>query len=140
MQLFVIYFSCENSQLKWTPMKKILVAEDFDTSRKLVCKLLENHGYNAVPAANGKEALDLLIDNADFDLIITDFNMPKMDGGELVEKIRLIEHYRYTPIFVLSTETNKQKKERAMEAKITAWISKPYQVNELLKYVQKALK
>ncbi|MCG8696443.1 MAG: response regulator [Bacteroidales bacterium] len=121
-------------------MKKILVAEDFDTSRKLVCNLLEKNGYIAIPAANGKEAFELIIDNHDFDLIITDFNMPKMDGGELVEKIREIDRYRYTPIFVLSTETNKQKKEKAMQAKITAWIAKPYEVNQLLKYVQKALK
>lgn len=112
--------------------------EDFNTSRQIIKKLLESLGYQVEEAADGREAL-MFFDGSQIDLVITDYNMPNMNGGELVEYIRSKEEYKYIPIFMLSTETNIEKQNRAREAKITCWIKKPFDVAEFKKLVQKVL-
>jgi two-component system chemotaxis response regulator CheY len=118
--------------------KRIVVVEDFNTSRQIIKKTLESMGYLVEEAADGREALGFF-DGSDIDLVVTDFNMPNMDGGALVEYIRGKDKYKYIPIFMLSTETNIDKQNRAKEAKITAWIRKPFEVTEFKKLVQKVL-
>ena len=118
--------------------KRIVVVEDFNTSRQIIKKTLESMGYAVEKAADGREALGYF-DGSDIDLVVTDYNMPNMDGGALVEYIRSKDKYKYIPIFMLSTETNIAKQNRAKEAKITAWIRKPFEVTEFKKLVQKVL-
>lgn len=118
--------------------KRVIVVEDFNTSRQIIKKTLESMGYMVDEAADGREATRYF--NGDrVDLVISDYNMPNMDGGALVEYIRSKEKYKYIPIFMLSTETNIEKQNRAREAKITAWIRKPFEVVEFKKMIEKVL-
>jgi two-component system, chemotaxis family, chemotaxis protein CheY len=118
--------------------KRIVVVEDFNTSRQIIKKTLESMGHKVEEAADGREATRFF-NGGQVDLVITDYNMPNMDGGALVEYIRSKEEYKYIPIFMLSTETNIEKQTRAREAKITAWIKKPFEVTEFKKLVEKVL-
>lgn len=118
--------------------KRIIVVEDFSTSRQIIRKTLESMGYMVDEAADGREALGFF-DGSHIDLVVTDYNMPNMDGGKLVEYIRSQEVYKYIPIFVLSTDTNIEKQNKAKEAKITAWIKKPFEVTEFKRLVERVL-
>ncbi len=118
--------------------KRIVVVEDFNTSRQIIKKTLESMGYQVEEANDGREATRFF-DGSNVDLVISDYNMPNMDGGALVEYIRAKEEYKYIPIFMLSTETSIDKQNRAKEAKITAWIKKPFEVTEFKKLVEKVL-
>jgi two-component system, chemotaxis family, chemotaxis protein CheY len=120
-------------------MKRIIIVEDFNTSRQIIKRTLEKLGYLVEEASDGREALKFF-DGSPIDLVISDYNMPNMDGGALVEYIRNKEEYKYIPILMLSTETNTAKQNRAKEAKITAWIRKPFQIDEFSRIVEKALK
>jgi len=118
--------------------KRIVIVEDFNTSRQIIRKTLESMGHLVDEAADGREATRFF-DGSRVDLVISDYNMPNMDGGSLVEYIRSKEPYKYIPIFMLSTETSIEKQNRAREAKITAWIKKPFEVMEFRKLVEKVL-
>jgi len=118
--------------------KRILIVEDFTTSRQIIKKTLESMGHIVEEAADGREALKFF-DGKHIDLVISDYNMPNMDGGELVEYIRSKKEYKYIPIFMLSTENNVDKQNRAKEAKITSWIKKPFEVADFKKLVEKVL-
>jgi two-component system, chemotaxis family, chemotaxis protein CheY len=78
-------------------------------------------------------------DGSRIDLVISGFNMPIMDGGSLVEYIWSKDQYKYIPNFMLSTETSIEKQKRAKEAKITAWIKKPFEITEFKKLIEKVL-
>lgn len=118
--------------------KRIVVVEDFNTSRQIIKKTLENMGHQVAEACDGREATQYF--NGDrIDLVISDYNMPNMDGGALVEYIRSKDQYKYIPIFMLSTETNIEKQNRAKQAKITAWIRKPFEITEFKKLIEKVL-
>jgi two-component system, chemotaxis family, chemotaxis protein CheY len=119
--------------------KRILIVEDFNTSRLIIRKTLEKQGYLVDEASDGREALKFL-DGSKIDLVITDYNMPNMDGGELVEYIRNKPEYKYIPILMLSTETNKEKQTRAKEARVTGWIKKPFEVDVFNAIIEKALR
>jgi two-component system chemotaxis response regulator CheY len=118
--------------------KRIIVVEDFNTSRQVIKKTLEGMGYLVDEAADGREATRFF-NGSTIDLVISDYNMPNMDGGALVEYIRSKESYKYIPILMLSTETNIAKQKRAKEAKITAWVKKPFEVTEFKKLIDKIL-
>jgi len=120
-------------------MKKIVVVEDFNTSRQIIKRTLEKLGYEVLEASDGREALKYF-DGDKVDLLISDYNMPNMDGGDLVEYVRAKDQYKYIPIFMLSTETNIAKQNRAKEAKITAWIRKPFEIDEFTRLIEKVLK
>ena len=90
-------------------------------------------------AENGKDALKFF--NGDkVDLLITDLNMPEMDGIELVKHVRGMERYKYIPIIMLTTERNPEKKQKAMDIKVTTWIQKPFEQAQFRKIVRKALR
>jgi two-component system chemotaxis response regulator CheY len=120
-------------------MKRIIIVEDFNTSRQIIKRALEKLGYTVDEASDGREAMKYF-DGSPIDLVITDYNMPNMDGGALVEYIRSKDAYKYIPILMLSTETNHAKQNRAKEAKITAWIRKPFQIDDFNKIIEKALR
>ena len=119
--------------------KRIVIVEDFNTSRQIIRKTLEKLGHVVEEAADGREALKFF-DGDTVDLVISDYNMPNMNGAELVRYIRGINKYQYIPILMLSTETNPAKQQAAKEAKITGWIRKPFQIDSFKQIVEKALK
>ncbi|MBN2524524.1 MAG: response regulator [Bacteroidales bacterium] len=118
--------------------KRIVIVEDFNTSRQIIKKILMKKGYSVEEASDGREALKFFNGNH-VDLVISDYNMPNMDGATLVEYIRRKEEYKYIPILMLSNETNAAKLNRAREAKITGWIKKPFDVAEFTKLIDKVL-
>ena len=118
--------------------KRIVVIEDFNTSRQIIKKTLENMGFIVDEASDGREAL-MYFNGSRIDMVITDYNMPNMNGAELVQYVRQKERYKYIPIFVLSTETSANKQQKAKEAKITAWVKKPFDIQDFKKLVKRAL-
>lgn len=116
--------------------KKVLAVDDSKTMRDMVSFTLKGAGYEVLEAADGLLALDAL-NNQSVDLIITDINMPNMDGIGLVKALRGNPQYSSTPILVLTTESDDNKKNEGRSAGATGWIVKPFEPEKLLKVVQK---
>jgi len=112
-------------------MKTILVVDDSESVREVVNFTLSNAGYQTIIAVDGREALGFL-DGKHIDLIITDLHMPKMDGIELIKRVRKMEAYARIPILFLTTESQREKKMEAKSAGATGWIIKPFVPAKLL--------
>ena len=119
--------------------KKILVVDDFNTSRKIIVNVLSKEGYSVIEAEDGVEALKVMNEH-NIDLLVTDYNMPKMDGGELINAVRDSRNHSHIPIFLLTTETSTKKLNDDLLSKITIFIKKPFDSTQLLKYTKKALR
>ncbi len=119
--------------------KTILVIDDFENTLNIIEYTLKSNGYNVVGVLSGKEAIQKLQGGLNPDLIITDLNMPGMDGFQLIESIRKMPGYEETPIFILTTEFSFEKKLRAKELNINAWIQKPYKIEEFLDVIKQTL-
>lgn len=119
--------------------KSIVIAEDFNVSRKIIASVLAKAGHKVIEAADGREAA-AFFDGRKIDLLITDFNMPEMNGAELIQKVRAKSEYAFIPILLLTTEVNEVKIKAALDENITAWIKKPFQADEFIKIVTKALR
>ncbi len=116
--------------------KRILVVDDSAAVRQSVSYVLDQSGYEIVQAVDGTDALKKL-DGSSFHLVITDVNMPNMDGIELTSQIRDIEAYRFTPVVVLTTESQADKMNAGKEAGATGWIVKPFTSDKLLQVVKR---
>jgi two-component system chemotaxis response regulator CheY len=101
---------------------------------------LKKSGFKVVSALSGKIALQEIDKGLTPDLIITDLNMPYMDGFELIEELHKYEKLKDVPIFILTTEFSLAKKIKAKELKITGWIQKPYKIVDFINTVTKALR
>ncbi len=112
-------------------VKTILAVDDSKTILSMVTQTLERAGYTTLQAEDGIHGLEVLEDGAP-DLIITDINMPRLDGFGFIERIRRSERYRAIPILVLTTESDPQKRERARKAGATGWIVKPFDAAKLV--------
>ncbi len=117
-------------------MKTILAIDDSSTIRELVNFVLGNAGYKVVLAVDGMDGLEQL-QRGKPDLILTDVNMPRLDGLGFIEKARTTDNGRGTPILVLTTETDNAKKARAKAAGATGWIVKPFNPNQLLEAIRR---
>jgi two-component system chemotaxis response regulator CheY len=119
--------------------KKILIAEDSPTMRSLIVSTISAMGeFETVEAANGFEALRIL-PREKVDLIITDINMPDINGLELVSFIRNNENYRTTPLFIISTEGSDRDREKGMALGANAYLVKPFAPHQLQELVRKYL-
>ncbi|GLQ06963.1 response regulator [Sneathiella chinensis] len=116
--------------------KRVLAVDDSKTMRDMVSFTLKGAGYEVVEAEDGRHALDTLGSGV-IDLVITDINMPNMNGIELVKALRSNPTHRSTPILVLTTESDDSKKNEGRNAGATGWIVKPFEPEKLLKVVQK---
>ena len=116
--------------------KTVLAIDDSLTIRELVCFVLVNAGYEVVLAEDGQDGIERLAHCAP-DVIVTDINMPRLDGFGFIQKARAREQSRATPILVLTTESDAAKKARAREAGATGWIVKPFNPTQLLEAVQR---
>ena len=116
--------------------KRVLIVDDSSAIRKSVNFILDQAGYVVSAAEDGLDALSKL-DGTSFDLIVTDVNMPNLDGIELTKKIREQAAYKYTPIVVLTTESQGSKMEEGKAAGATGWIVKPFDADKLLSVVKR---
>ncbi|MCC2616037.1 response regulator [Aestuariibacter halophilus] len=120
-------------------MGKILTVDDSVSMRSMVSFTLREQGHEVDEAENGQEGLDKA--SADhYDLVISDVNMPVMDGIELIKRLRANEKYRFTPILMLTTESGLDKKQEGKAAGATGWIVKPFDPAKLTAVVSKVLK
>ena len=105
--------------------KTILTVDDSPTMRELLLAALSDMGFRVVQAVDGAAALETLkVEHAD--IIITDVNMPRLDGLAFIEELRKDKRNRATPVLVLTTETDQALKDRARKAGATGWIVKPF--------------
>jgi two-component system chemotaxis response regulator CheY len=118
--------------------KCILIVDDSVTVRQVLQRALGNAGYQVVEAEDGFDALAKL-SGAQIDMLITDLNMPNMDGLELIKKVREEGKHRFTPIVMLTTESSEEKKKAGREAGASGWIVKPFKPEQLLKVVKMVL-
>jgi len=116
--------------------KRIMAVDDSKTMRDMVSFTLKGAGYDVLVADDGVNALSALA-GEEVDLIITDVNMPNMNGIELVEKLRGDPRFRATPILILTTESDDSLKQKGRAAGATGWIVKPFVPEKLLKVVSK---
>ena len=107
--------------------KTILVVDDFTSIRHFVCEMLERKGYRTLGAANGDEAYQVLIQNANsVNLVLTDYNMPDCTGYDLLKKIKSNDSVAHVPVIFLTAELSVEKMKTARDAGLAAWIKKPY--------------
>ncbi len=110
--------------------------DDSKTIRQMVAFTLQNQGFEVLEAEDGKHALNVL-ENRDVNVIITDLNMPNMDGVELTRNLRANPKYKFVPILMLTTENDSTKKETGKQAGATGWIVKPFNPEKLAQVVNK---
>lgn len=120
-------------------MKTVLIVEDSSTTRALIRAVVDELGeYETVEAASGFEALKVL-PLQEYDLIITDINMPDINGLELINFVRNNPRYQSIPIIIVSTERTEEDKKRGMALGATAYITKPFRSAELQEIIQKTI-
>ena len=119
-------------------MARILVVDDSTTMRQMVSFTLVDAGHDVVEASDGTKALTAARGRK-FDLVITDVNMPGMNGLDLVKSLRGLEEFKFTPILVLTTESAQDIKARGRDAGATGWIVKPFSPEVLLATLKKVL-
>jgi len=118
--------------------KTILTVDDAATMRKMIAFTLKSAGHEILEAGDGAEALALL-KTRPADLVITDVNMPNMDGITLTRELRALPAFKSIPIILLTTESAPEKKAAGKAAGATGWIVKPFQQEQLLAVVAKVL-
>ena len=118
--------------------KKILVVDDSAIILKLITVILGKSGYEVKHAIDGREALHQL-DGRDFDLLITDLNMPYVDGISLTKEVRKMECYSSVPIVMLTSESRSSVKTQAVAAGVTSYIVKPFVVPTFLALIDQLL-
>lgn len=116
--------------------KKVMTVDDSRTMRDMVSFTLRGAGYEVVEAADGQQAMSAIAATK-VDLVITDLNMPVMDGLTLIRRLRAIPAHRTLPILMLTTEADESKKAEGRAAGATGWIVKPFNPDKLVSVVQK---
>jgi len=116
--------------------KTILTVDDSRTMRDMLLLTLSDAGYRVIQAEDGVHGLEVLAGETP-DVIVTDINMPRLDGFGFIEKVRHDANYRAVPILVLTTESDAEKKDRARRAGATGWIVKPFDPTKLVAAVRR---
>ena len=116
--------------------KVALTVDDSKTIREMVSFTLKNEGFEVIEAEDGQHAISVLGDK-EVSVIITDLNMPNMDGLELIRNLRSNPTYKFTPILMLTTEGDANKKQQGKDAGATGWIVKPFNPEKLIQVVNK---
>jgi two-component system chemotaxis response regulator CheY len=118
--------------------KVILAVDDSASIRQMVGVTLRSAGYEVVEATDGQEALEYARQHP-VDLVLTDVNMPRMDGIRLVSELRALPSYRLTPLLLLTTESSPQRKQEGKQAGATGWMVKPFNPDQLLATLSRVL-
>ncbi|MFT7243740.1 MAG: two-component system chemotaxis response regulator CheY [Candidatus Azotimanducaceae bacterium] len=119
-------------------MSKILAVDDSASMRQMVAFTLKGAGYEVQEACDGAEALEFAKGNH-YDLVLSDVNMPNMDGLTLTRELRSLPEYKFTPILVLTTESGGDKKMEGKSAGATGWIVKPFNPDQLLNTIKRVM-
>jgi two-component system chemotaxis response regulator CheY len=119
-------------------MAQILIVDDSASMRNMVAATLKSAGHIVSDAADGQAGLNKA-KTAKFDAVVTDLNMPIMNGIDLVRNLRTLANYKYTPILLLTTEASIDKKTEGKEAGATGWLVKPFNPDKLLATVSRVL-
>lgn len=119
-------------------MAKILAVDDSASMRQMVSFTLKGAGHDVVEAVDGVDALSKAKGNQ-VDLVLTDVNMPNMDGLTLIKELRALPSYKFTPMLTLTTESGGDKKMEGKQAGATGWIVKPFSPDQLLATIKKVL-
>ena len=120
-------------------MSKILVVDDSNSIRDMVSFTLKSSGYQTVEAHDGQDGLSKA-QTGTFDLVITDVNMPNMDGITLCQELRKLTSFQYTPILMLTTESSSDMKQRGKAAGATGWLVKPFNPDKLLATIKRVVR
>ena len=118
--------------------KTILTVDDSASVRQMVSFTLKEAGYDVIEACDGKDALSK-INGANLNLVVTDLNMPNMDGIELIKSIRTNQTHKFVPIIMLTTESQGSKKMEGKNAGATGWIVKPFKPEQLVAVIKKVI-
>ncbi len=119
--------------------KTVLVVDDSTSMRQMVSFTMKEAGFEVIEGANGEEALSKVQGKA-VNLVITDLNMPVMDGMTLIRQLRTKPEFKFTPILMLTTESQEAKKQEGKAAGATGWIVKPFNPEQLLQVVAKVVR
>jgi two-component system chemotaxis response regulator CheY len=119
--------------------KKILAVDDSPTIRQLVKMTLSRAGYEVSEAEDGAKGLQKASAET-FDMVLSDINMPQMTGIEMLRSLRKLDQYKFTPIVLVTTESQPEKKAEGKAAGATGWIVKPFEPDQLLAVVTKVLR
>lgn len=119
--------------------RTIMTVDDSPSVRQMVAFTLQRAGYTVVEACDGRDAL-VKVSRAPVQMVITDLNMPNMDGIELIRSLRQEASHRFVPIVMLTTESEPQKKQLGRDAGATGWIVKPFTPEQLVAVVAKVLR
>ena len=120
-------------------MHTILAVDDSPSMRQMVSFTLKNAGFNVVEAVDGQDAFEKS-SQRDYNLVLTDQNMPRMDGISLTKKLRDNPKFKTTPILILTTESSDQMKQAGRGAGATGWLVKPFDPAKLLEVIKKVVK
>jgi two-component system, chemotaxis family, chemotaxis protein CheY len=120
-------------------MHSILAVDDSASMRQMVSFTLKNAGYEVVEAVDGLDAFDKARARA-FDLVLTDQNMPRLDGIGLTRKLREQERFKATPILILTTESSDEMKQAGRAAGATGWLVKPFDPTKLIEVIKKVVR
>lgn len=118
--------------------KTILIVDDSVSLRQVVAIALSGAGYEVIEAGDGLEGLALL-DGRKIHLIISDVNMPNMDGITMVTEVKKNPNYKFTPIIMLTTESQDEMKDKGRAAGVKAWVVKPFKPEQMLDAVSKLI-
>jgi two-component system chemotaxis response regulator CheY len=118
--------------------KTALVVDDSTSMRQMVAFTMKEAGFDVLEGENGEDALARL-DGRSVQLVVTDLNMPVMDGITLIKELRARPQYKFTPILMLTTESQDAKKQQGKAAGATGWIVKPFNPQQLLQVVAKVV-
>lgn len=121
-------------------MRTIMLVDDSATILLSISSILSKAGYAVEKASNAEEALRKFTAGIKVDLLITDLNMPGMNGIELIREVRKLPAYKFMPILFLTTESQQSRKQEAKEAGASGWIVKPATADELLNTIKLVLK
>ena len=116
----------------------ILAVDDSPSMRQMVGQTLRAAGYEVIEAADGVQAFELAKDKV-VDVVITDVNMPNMDGITLVAQLRTLPNYRLVPLLLLTTESSPERKAQGKQAGATGWMVKPFNPDQLLATLARVL-
>ena len=119
-----------------TMAKTILIVDDSASMRQLVTFALKDVGFEVVAAVDGKDALGKL-NSAKVDMVVTDLNMPNMDGIELIKQLRSSTTTKFTPVVMLTTESQESRKQEGKQAGASGWLVKPFTPEKLIEVIKK---
>jgi two-component system chemotaxis response regulator CheY len=133
---FLYYF--DSAGVLFVMSKMALVVDDSTSMRQMVAFTLQQAGFSVIEGSDGKDALGK-VNGKSVNLVVTDLNMPVMDGISLIKELRKLPSFKFTPILMLTTESQDAKKQEGKSAGATGWLVKPFNPDQLLQVVAKVV-